>query len=227
MDKAEIVFYKYAETKGLEKTAFIQFLRPAVTLGKIMHKAYKTKGLRAAISTGAKYRDPAASIAKGVKNVGAMRHGAARSWGVRELGNIAYNLETLGKGVGRSQGVAKSFAQAGKNLLELGKSQIRAAKYKRVSPWMVQNGKLRGGGLLVKSKFFDRKVVGTAGKDLLVKKRKAMLPFSLAFTAPGFAAQDVLSQKGNVGQKALAGAKSYAAWGISPTIGMASLLAGK
>lgn len=255
MDKAIIVFNKYAEAVEFEKTAFpfAMALRPAVAFAKSLRSLYKVKGLRATLGTAAKYRDPAASMAKGVKNIGAMRYGARRSWGVRELGNIAHNLSILGRGVTRAQPVSRSFAQASKNIVEMGKRQLRAARYKTVrtgpykgplsetgrfsgiraginkimTPGQIQGGVLKGRGPLGLFRTFDRKVVGTAGKNLLVSKRKGMLPLSYAMTAPGFAATDVAFTKGGIKEKVKAGAKSYALWGVSPTIGMAAMLAGK
>lgn len=256
MEKATIVFNKYAEAIEFEKTSAFPFamaLRPAVAFAKSLRGLYKAKGLRATLSHAAKYRDPAASLAKGVKSTRAMRHTARKSWGVREMGNIAHNLSVLGKGVTRQQSVAKNFMRAGKNVAELGKSQLRAARFKTVStapykgglsetgrfggikaginkimaPGQVQGGVLKGRGPLGLFRTFDRKVVGTAGKNLLVNKRKGMMPLSYAMTAPGIAAMEGAATKGSLKDKAKAGAKSYALWGVSPAVGMASMFTSK
>lgn len=226
MDKPELVFNKYAE---LEKDAFSPTLaiRSAIFFAKTLRGLYKAKGLRATLSHAAKYRDPTASLAKGIKNVGSMRHGARKSWGVREMGNIAHNLSILGKGVTRAQPISKSFAQASKNIVEMGKGQLRAAKYKKVSPDKLTGGVLKGKSLFGIPITPSRKVVGTAGKDMLIKKRGLMRGLSYAVTAPGIAATDIAFTKGGIKEKAKAGAKSYALWGVSPTIGMASMFAGK
>jgi hypothetical protein len=229
MDKAEIVFYKYSETREFEKNAlpFAALIRPAIFLGKLLHRTYKAKGLRATLTHAAKYRNPTASLAKGVKNIGAMRHGAAKSWGVREMGNIAHNLSILGRGVTRQQSAMKNFAQASKNIVEMGKGQVRAAKYKVVSPDKLTGGVLKGKSLFGIPLSSSRKVVGTAGKNVLIKKRAPMRGLSYAMTAPGFAATDVAFTKGGIKERAKAGAKSYALWGVSPAIGTAAMLLGK
>lgn len=229
MDKATIVFNKYAVSREFEKTAIplAMAFRPAMALARSLKGIYKAKGLRATLSRAAKYRDPTASLAKGIKNVGAMRYGARKSWGVREMGNIAHNLSLLGKGITRSQPVSKSFAQASKNIMEMGKRQVRAARYKTVSPEKLTGGVLKGKSLFGIPITSSRKVVGMAGKDVLIKKRGLMRGLSYAMTAPGFAAQDIAFTKGGIKERAKAGAKSYALWGVSPTIGMAAMLAGK
>lgn len=236
MDKAEYIMAKIASGDlELEKTAFfnsMMYLRGLRAFGKTntakyfrgISKAYRKGGVGKVLSRMAKYRDPFHVVGKkgiGTSSVSKMYMTAkptlARGFRT-SLGNLAYNLQTLGKGVPQA-GALAPFRIA-KNLGSLSIQQLRAAKYRSVDSaarLTKQQAKALPGGFnleglsnvfkrrfrsgIIKDKsgqeFYKtwtglkpRKVLGTTVEGTkIIEKRNLSKPLAMAFTGPGFAAQ--------------------------------------
>ena len=174
------------------------------------------KAMKAGVPLGSSGFTPAATIARGVRS---------------SLGNLAYNVQSMGQNVAQSGVFAP--VQLAKNFVRLGKEQLLASQYK-VVPATARSGKWFSSGIVSGpngkdyykgwSRFLPkREVIGktTTGENI-IKKRLPVRPVAAAFTGPGFGAMTYLEGSDKPKGKRIADAAGEAAlWTIAPQIGMA------
>ncbi len=193
--------------------------------------AFGKGGLKGAVKHLSKFKDPVHFIEKGTMKgkLRVMPQQAIKptlSRGVRtSIGNTAANIRSLGAGMGGKGIFGKSF-QLLKNIGSTSARQLRGAKFKEVSlDQLDSKGVLRGKGLLGKYKDFNRTPVSFTNRGTaIVAKRKGIRPLSYAFTAPGMALTAGITTKGSSTKRTGAAAREGALWGISPPLGMASMI---
>ena len=213
---------------------------------KQISKAIRQGGLSKGLRTMAKHQDPlhvlkAGKIGKGPVGMTGRSRLPTMARGVRtSLGNLSQNLLTLGKGVPQS-GIFAPLTVA-KNFGTLATRQMRGAMYKTVGRTArPTTGQMKGikkyfrsgvvkhkGQLYHKGWFLPkRKILGTTSTgDFIVKKRKGILPLSLAMTGPGFGAISyATADKSKSSTERAVGALGEAgAWTVAPQIATAKLL---
>ena len=173
------------------------------------------KAMKAGAPIGSSGFTPASTIARGVRS---------------SLGNLAYNIQTIGHNVPQSGIFAP--VQIAKNFAQLAKEQLRASQYRVVSnaarsnKWFSSGIVSSGGNEYYKgwSRFLPkREVIGsttTGGK--IIKKRLPIRPVAAAFTGPGFGAMTYLEGSDKPqGKRVVDAAGEAALWTIAPQLGMA------
>lgn len=193
--------------------------------------AFGKGGLKGALGHLARFRDPihlvgSKGLGKSLRVMSQQRIKPTLARGIRtSIGNTAANIQGLTAGM-RGKGVFGKSWQFIKNIGTTGAGQLRGAKFKEVSLSRLDSkGVLRGRGLLGKYTNFNRKPVSFTNRGTaIVAKRKAIRPLSYAFTAPGFALTTGMATSGSPAKRLGAAAREGALWGISPPLGMASII---
>ena len=193
--------------------------------------AFGKGGLKGAVKHLSKFKDPIHFIDKGTLKgkLRVMPQQAIKptlSRGVRtSIGNTAANLRSLGSNMAGKSILGKGV-QAIKNIGSTSARQLRGAKYKEVGlDQLDSKGVLRGKGLFKKFTDFNRKPVSFTNRGTaIVEKRKGIRPLRYAFTAPGMALTAGMTTKGTSTKRTGAAAREGALWGISPPLGMASMV---
>lgn len=233
MNKALAIYNNLEKSAGLFNSPLMKVLKVADGIAATSG----TKGLKHL----AKYRDPLFMLEKGFKNAPVQVHELASPAGnvqkfiAREIGNTAHAMSKAVEGIGEQKGIIKKVKKGTQNIYNLGKEQLRGASYKNVVSKDVKiiskDGKdyVQGKGLF-KSKFFDRPVVGkTSDGNVIIRKRKVILPLSMAMTGPGFAASTLVTSTGNPKKDtakdrvSAAGAEAVG-WSIFPAFAQAKLV---
>ena len=199
-----------------------------------------SKGIREGLKVLEKHKDALSAVSKGAlkkpvkvetygKNVGGVE-----KFVLKELGNTAHALRRVGEGVGKGKTFVENVSTVGKNFGRLLGDQLRGARYKTLSPdKAIRTGaggrQIKGQGLFKKYKTFNRSIVGkTTSGDYIVKKRKAIVPLSMAMTPVGFGAGTFLLGSGKkdetLGSRTSAGLKETAMWSLVPPVAQAKLI---
>lgn len=230
------------ELNNLEKNGGFKVTLKA--LGNVLREAdllAGEKGLKAGLEFLGRHKDPLARVAKGtLKNPVKVETyeegvGGIGKYLFRELGNTADAFHTISQNVGKGHSAVHNVKQTGKNIGRLLSEQVRASKYKVVpkesaSFPIADKGKTIQGKGLFKNKKFDRKVEGTTSAgDYIVKKRKAVIPGSIALTPAGFGAGAFIlgsdkKKKQTLGSRTGAAVKETALWSLTPPIAQAKLI---
>lgn len=194
--------------------------------------AFKNKGgFTGALKHLSRFKDPvhfvgSKGLGKSLRTMPQQRIKPTLARGVRtSIGNTAANIQSLTTGM-RGKGIFGKSLQFIKNIGTTGARQLRGAKFKEVSLSRLDSkGVLRGRGLLGKFTNFNRKPISFTNRGTaIVAKRKAIRPLSYAFTAPGFALTAGITTTGSPTKRLGAVAREGALWGISPPLGMASII---
>lgn len=212
------------------------------TLVKVLKEAdlvAGTKGIREGLKILEKHKGPMFALPKGalkkpvqVKTYG-KNVGGFEKFVLQEIGNMAHSLSTVSKGVSKQHGVLKNVGTVGKNFGRLLSDQVRGARYKVLSPEKVTKtgpgGRYIKGKGLFKKKIFNRPIEGkTSSGDYIVKKRKAVLPLSMAITPVGFGAGTFVlgsgKQKETLGSRTSEAVKETALWSLAPPVAQVKLI---
>lgn len=212
------------------------------TLVKVLKEAdlvAGTKGIRAGLKVLEQHKGPMFALPKGalkkpvqVKAYG-KEVGGTEKFVLQELGNVAHSLSTVSKGVSKQQGLLKNISTVGKNFGELLSNQIRGARYKTLSPDKVTKtgpgGRFIKGKGLFKGKMFNRPIEGTTSSgNYIVKKRKGVVPLSMALTPVGFGAGTFVLGSGKqdetLGSRTSAAVKETALWSLAPPVAQVKLI---
>jgi len=229
------------ELDVLEKQGTLKVTLKA--LGKVLREADLVageKGLKAGLELLGRHKDPLARVSKGtLKNpVKAKTYeegvGGIGKFLFKEIGNTADAFSQVSKNVGKGHSLTHNVKQTVKNVGTLLSEQVRASKYKVIPKEtarfpIADKGKTIQGKGLFKSKGFDRKVEGTTTTgDYIVKKRKAVLPGSLALTPVGFGAGAFIlgsgKKKETLGSRTGAAVQETALWSLTPPIAQVKLI---
>ncbi len=219
----------------IEKQAF---LRTAIKVLKKVDLEAGTKGLRVGMRELAKHKGPMFALPKGalkkpieVKTYGKeVGHGS--KFVLEQLGDTAHALLRVSEGVGKGKSIVKNIGAVGKNFGKLLTEQIRGSAYKVVRKPKSKFGtrkSVKGKGLFKYHKVFERKVVGkTTAGGRIVKKRKGVIPFSMALTPVGFGAGTFLLGSGKknetITSRTGAGLRETALWSLAPPVAQARLI---
>lgn len=173
----------------------------SASIGRMLGTAFrigKKKGVGGAVEYLRKFKDPTQNLPLGKGNIpqkikthwmqGDAKGKDLLSRGVRtSIGNVADNVAILGKDI-KGKSIIKGTSQAAKNVGELAGRQLKGDLYKEV-PKSTAALSRKGDDLYLKSKvpfLKDRKVVSQTGRDsVIVRKRKALTPASLALGGSG------------------------------------------
>lgn len=152
------------------------------------------------------------------------------------IGDTSHAVMSVAKGVGKGKSITKNVTTLTKNFGHLLSGQVRGAKYKILSADKVVRTKskfgkrqIKGQGVFKHFKSFNRKIEGrTSAGDYIVKKRKAMLPLSLAVTPVGFGVGTFLLGSGRknetLGSRTGGAVKETALWSLAPVVAQAKLI---
>jgi hypothetical protein len=217
----------------VEKQAFLR------TVGKVLKEVdlvAGTKGFRAGLKELGKHKGPMFALPKGalkkpikVETYGKETGGVSK-FVLQQLGDTAHSLLRVSEGVIKGEPVTKNISRVAKNFGKLLSEQVRGSAYKVVPKSKSKMGKtIKGKGLFKHHKIFDRKVMGkTSAGGRVVRKRKGILPFSMALTPVGFGAGTFLlgSGKKNEGitSRTGAGLQQTALWSLAPPVAQAKLI---
>ena len=221
--------------KELEKQAFLR------TVGKVLKHVDLVagqKGVREGLKVLEKHKGPMFALPKGalknpiqVKTYGD-NVGNASKFVLTQLGDTAHAFRRAGEGISKDKSLVKNISTVGKNLGKLLADQTRGSAYKTLSPSAVSRGPggrhIKGKGLF-KHKVFNRKIKGeTSAGDYIVRKRKGVLPLSMALTPGGFGAGTFLlgsgRKKETLGSRTAAGIQETALWSLAPPAAQVKLI---
>lgn len=224
--------------KELEKQAI---LRNVIRVLKNADLIAGVKGIRKGVEYLAEHKGPLSAISKGalknpvkVKTYDKSVSGVERFIFRDVIGDTSHAAMSVAKGVGKGKSITKNVTTATKNFGRLLSDQIRGAKYKILSASKaVKTGpggrQIKGQGIFKNYKIFNRKIVQkTRTGDYIVKKRKAMLPLSMAVTPVGFGAGTFLLGSGRknetFGSRTGDAVKETVLWSLVPPIAQAKLI---
>lgn len=213
------------------------------TLVKVLKNAdliAGTKGIREGLKVLEKHKGALSAVSKGaLKNTVKVETygkevGGVEKFILRELGDTADALGRVSKGVGKHQTFGKNIKTVGKNFGKLLGAQIRGARYKTIpASKAVKTGpggrSIKGQGIFKNYKMFNRPIQGkTSAGDYIVKKRKSVVPLSMALTPVGFGAGTFLLGSGKkdetLGSRTKAGLKETAMWSLASPVAQAKLI---
>jgi len=220
----------------------IKFKKQAAfdTLVNVLRKADMVageKGLRKGLEFLEKYKSPLNTLSKGQLNKPIYQKAYGKNtkffekFILEQIGDMAHGLNRVTKGVSQQTPLLKNVKMVGKNFAQLLGDQVRGSMYKVVSPEdvkLVKNRKAVQGKGLFKHKMFDRPIVGkTTRGDYIIKKRKAMIPLSIATTPVGLGVGTALfdyDKKDNAVSRTGKALAETAKWSLVPPIATAELI---